>query len=167
MQARQLQRQDEDLEEAALYLRRSREQGKEEFDPRRRLQSKDSNTGDLVLLHNTKLEYQFSHKLDFRWIGPYQITGLVRDKKTYFIEKLDGARLQETYTGNRLKFFHLRDPSTTAATPNPTAATMSSQGATTNEGRGDLQLHVPHIWSIAVIIPLRQHDEIETVEISE
>ena len=55
MRARQLQRRDEDIEEAALYLRRSREQDKEEFDARKRLLTKGLNVGDLVLLHDTKL----------------------------------------------------------------------------------------------------------------
>ena len=86
-----------------------------------------------VRLHDTKLKYQFSHKLDYRWVGPYRIADLVRDKGTCFLEEPDGTRLQGTYAGNRLKFFHLRDPTTR---PNPVTAATSSQGATTSEGGG-------------------------------
>ena len=100
MQARQLQQKDKNIEEAALYLRQSRERGKENFDLREQLRAKDLHTGDLVLLHNMKLKYQFSHKLDFRWLGPYQITALVRGKKTYFLEEFNGVRLQGTFAGN-------------------------------------------------------------------
>ena len=100
MRACQLQRRDKDFQEAALYLRRSREQGKDNFDSRKRLQVKELNVGDLVLLHDTKLKYQYSHKLDYRWLGPYRLADLVRDKGTYLLEKLDGARLQGTYAGN-------------------------------------------------------------------
>ena len=69
--ARQLQQRDEDLQEAALYLQQLRKQGKEEFDAQKRLRTKKLNVGDLVLLHNTKLKFQFSYKLDFHWMGPY------------------------------------------------------------------------------------------------
>ena len=151
MQAKQLQRRDKDLEEAVFHLRRSREQGKEEFDARKRLRSKELNIGDLMLLHDTKLRYQFSHKLDFRWLGPYRIAELVRDKGTYFLKELNGIRLSGTFAENRLKFFHACRPADT-----------SSQGPTTSEGREEIginlheaQLHVPEGWNMAVVIPTK------------
>ena len=164
MRARQLQQRDEDLEEAVLHLRRSREHGKEEFNARKQLRSGELNIDDLVLLHDTKLRYQFSHKLDFRWLGPYRIADLVRDKGTYFLEKLNGVRLQGTFAGNRLKFFHTCR-STTA---------ISSQGSTAAGSRERIenrshkaQLHIPEGWNMAVVIPSKKHDEMETFEDSE
>ena len=71
MRVRQLQRRDEDLQEAALYLRRLREQGKDNFNSQKHLRVKELNVGDLVLLHDTKLKYQYSHKLDYCWLRPY------------------------------------------------------------------------------------------------
>ena len=160
MRARQLQRRDEDLQEAALYLRRSREQGKDNFDSQKRLRVKELNVRDLVLLHDTKLKYQYSHKLDYRWLGPYQLADLVRDKRTYLLKELDGARLQGTYTRNRLKFFYTR-------------GLIDVQEMTTNERReetnltdeadqSDLRAHISEGWNMAVVIPLKDHDEMET-----
>ena len=71
MHTRQLQQRDKNLQEVALYLQQSREQGKEKFDAQKQQCTKEFNVGDLVLLHNTKLKFQFSHKLDFYWTGPY------------------------------------------------------------------------------------------------
>ena len=65
MRARQLQRRNKNLQKAALHLQWSRKQGKEEFNAQKQLRTKEFNIGDLILLHNTKLKFQFSYKLDF------------------------------------------------------------------------------------------------------
>ena len=165
MRARQLQRRDKDLQEAALYLRRSREQDKDNFDSRKRLRVKNLNVGDLVLLHNTKLKYQYSHKLDYCWLRPYRLADLVRDKGTYLLEELDGARLQSTYAGNRLKFFYTRGP---IDVQQMTINKKREEANLTDEAdQSDLQAHIPEGWNMAVVIPLKDCDEIETFEPTE
>ena len=54
MRARQIQRRDEDLEEATYHLQRMRMEGKEDFDDSHRIRTKELEKGDLVLLHDTK-----------------------------------------------------------------------------------------------------------------
>ena len=140
MRARQLQWRDKDLQEATLHLQRSRKQEKEEFNARKQLRIKELNIGDLVLLHNTKLKFQFSHKLDFRWTGMYRIANFVEDKRIYFLEELNGARLQGTFAGNWLKFFHVWNHNIKAA---------DSQETTTNQRRdkydGEDRICLPRI----------------------
>lgn len=112
MRTCQLRRCDEDLNYAVLYLQHFREHCKEEFDSRKGLRAKDLFIGDLVLLRDTKLEFQHSCKLDFRASGPYRIADPVRGKGTYFPKELNEPRLQGTFTENRLKKFHLRPQGT-------------------------------------------------------
>lgn len=57
MRARQLQYRDKNLEKAALNLQCFKEQDKEEFDFQKRLQTKELNIRDLVLLYNIKLKF--------------------------------------------------------------------------------------------------------------
>jgi hypothetical protein len=66
VRARQLERREEDLEEARLYLQRVRESNKEYFDENHRLRAEDFNINDLVLLYNTKLDKNLSNKLVFK-----------------------------------------------------------------------------------------------------
>ena len=65
-------------------------------------------SGDMALLHDTKLEKSYSHKLTFRWLGPFRIADAIPEKGTYLLEELDGARMRGIVVGNRLKRFHSR-----------------------------------------------------------
>ncbi len=49
-----------------------------------------------------------SRKLAFKWLGPYRISDVVKDKGMYMLEELDGSQLAGTFAGNRLKTFHPR-----------------------------------------------------------
>ena len=51
-----------------------------------------------------------NQKLDFRWLGPYQIHSANNDKGYYKLKELgpDGVLLRGTFPGNRLKLFHKR-----------------------------------------------------------
>ena len=113
-------------------------------------------------MHDTKPKYQFSHKLDFRWIGPYRIADLVRDKRTYFFEELNSTQLQGIFAGNQLKFFHVRK-SMNSSTNHAT----NGQGTTIEDGKENVQAHIPGEKNMAVVIPSRRHDQIETVEVEE
>ena len=49
-----------------------------------------------------------SRNLLFKWLGPYRICNIVKDKGTYMLEELDKSRLASTFAGDRLKKFHPR-----------------------------------------------------------
>ena len=65
--------------------------------------------GDMVILHNTVLDKQWSKKLDNRWLGLYLIREARLDLSTYPLNKLDGAKLHGVYAGDRLKRFFQRE----------------------------------------------------------
>lgn len=106
----QLQRRDEDVSEAALRLRRRREEGKERFDAAHVLHSRPFEEGEFVLLHNTMRRGDMSRvqKMKFRWLGPYRVNKANALRGTYILEELNGAVLGGTVAGNRLKRFHFR-----------------------------------------------------------
>lgn len=106
MRARQLQRRDDDLEEATLHLQRMRLEGKERHDLKYGIRDEELAVGSIVLLHDTTREKDMSRKLFFKWLGPYRICDTVKDKGTYMLEELDGSRLAGTFAGDRLKKFH-------------------------------------------------------------
>ena len=108
MRVRQLQRRDDDLEEAALHLQRMRLEGKERHDEKHGIRNEELALGDIVLLHDTRREKDMSRKLAFKWLGPYQICDLVKDKGTCMLDELDGSWLAGTFAGDRLKKFHSR-----------------------------------------------------------
>lgn len=108
MRARQLQRRDEDLEEATLHLQCMRLEGKERHDLKHGIREEELAVGSIVLLHDTRREKDMSRKLSFKWLGPYRICDAVKDKGTYVLEELDGSRLAGTFAGDRFKKFHPR-----------------------------------------------------------
>ena len=108
LRARQLQRRDEDLEEARLHLRRHREANKELFDNTHRIQEGGFEEGDLVLLHDTKRDNMHNEKLAYRWLGPFRIRKAVPNKGYYHIEELNGVQFRDTAAGSRLKKYHCR-----------------------------------------------------------
>ena len=120
MRARQLQRRDEDLEEATLHLQRMRLEGKEWHDLKYGIRDEELAVGIIVLLHDTRREKDMSRTLSFRWLGPYRICDAVKDKGTYMLEELDGSRLAGTFAGDRLKKFHPRQELRLDQTPDLT-----------------------------------------------
>ena len=66
MRVKQFQKRNEDLEEAALHLKRMREQNKELFDDKHQLQKISLNADDLMLKHDIKLDNKHDLKLVFR-----------------------------------------------------------------------------------------------------
>lgn len=63
MRAHQLQRQDEDVEEATLHLQRMCLEEKEPHDDRHSIRVKVLTVGKIVLLHDTRREKDMSRKL--------------------------------------------------------------------------------------------------------
>jgi len=82
LSARHLERKKEDLKEAAEVLKRNREANETYFDNhrRRRPESISISLGDLVPLHDIRLDQSHSHKLHNRWNGPYCITHITKQK---------------------------------------------------------------------------------------
>ena len=111
MRARQIERRDQDIEEARAHLQRMREQGKEQYERAKEITRKNPKKGDLVLLHDTKLKTSFAtrDKMKFRWLGPYRVRGVNEEKGTYWLEELDGTPFGQHFHGNRLKKFWLRN----------------------------------------------------------
>lgn len=107
MRAGQLQRRDEDLEEAVVHLQRMRLEGKERHNEKHGIREKLA-MDSIVLLHDTRREKDMSQKQAFKWLGLYRIYNAVEGKGTYMLEKLDGSRLAGTFAGDRLKKFHPR-----------------------------------------------------------
>ena len=66
-----------ELEEIRLRTERVRERGRELADLRRGVQEEHLIVGDLVLVWRTRLDNDFSHKLEPRWDGPYQLITLL------------------------------------------------------------------------------------------
>ena len=64
--------------------------------------------GDVVILHDTSLETQWTKRLEARWMGPYKIIREV-EGKAYEIAEMDGTRSQGIVSGSRLRKFILRD----------------------------------------------------------
>ncbi len=66
MRARQLQRRDDDLEEATLHLQRMQLEGKERHDEKHGIRHEELAPGDVVLLHDTRRGKDMSRKLAFK-----------------------------------------------------------------------------------------------------
>ena len=111
LRARQFERRDADLEEAGLHLRRMRENGKEAFDDSHVVRREELKIGDLVLVHDTAKEKNYSVKLQYKWFGPYRVKEVISGKGAYILEELDGSELKGSYAGSRLKRFTARDGS--------------------------------------------------------
>jgi hypothetical protein len=111
LRIRQLQKLDEDLEQAAETLEKARLRSKQQFNKRyiRRLQKDEYKEGELVLVHNSRLEMTVSRfKVDPRYLGPYEVV-----KKTlggsYTLKELDGAVHAQNYAAHRLIQYISRD----------------------------------------------------------
>jgi transposase InsO family protein len=100
-----------DVDAAVENLKKSRLANKTWFDKNKRLRPETApiNKGDLVLLHDTRLDNQHTDKLADRWGGPYLVKRVL-DGGAYVLTELDGSRLEGSYAGNRLKRYWARDP---------------------------------------------------------
>ena len=80
------------------------------------------------------------------------------------LEELDGARLQGTYAGNRLKVFYTRG---SVDGHEMTNEKREETNLTDEADQSDLRAHIPEGWNMAVVIPSKDHDEMETFEPTE
>jgi hypothetical protein len=108
MRARQLQRRDENMNEAKNLLKRMRKQSKKYFDSKHFTTNKNINKNDLVLLHDTQHENDRSinRKLKYKWRKSFRVKKIIQDKRIYLLQKLDEIDLIEIFVENRIKKFH-------------------------------------------------------------
>ncbi|KAF8418390.1 hypothetical protein EV426DRAFT_707510 [Tirmania nivea] len=106
--ARQLDRREDDIEEARKKIRESRGRNKAYFDKNGREKQENLEIGDMVLLYNSDLDKQWSQKLKNKWNGPYKIRGIREDRGTYLLEGLDSTEMKGIYAGDRIKSFFVR-----------------------------------------------------------
>jgi len=104
---------EEDAEEAIYRKTRRRQEEKEAFDIRHRIRVKPLEEGDIILRYDSVREIDMSlrRKLDFRWLGPYQIYSANKEKGYYRLKELkpDRALLRRTFSRSRLKLFYQRE----------------------------------------------------------
>jgi hypothetical protein len=113
LRARQFQLREEDASEAIYRKTRRRQEGKEAFDARHNIRTRPLEVGDVVLQHDSirEINMSSSRKLDFRWLGPYEIASANLVKGYYRLKELgpDGVLLRGTFSGSRLKLFFQRE----------------------------------------------------------
>jgi len=90
--ARQLERREEDIEEAQENVRKSRLCNKVYFDKNHRERVQIIEIGDMVPLYNRSLDKQWSQKLKNKWLGPYKIRE-IGETGTYLLNELDRMEL--------------------------------------------------------------------------
>ena len=101
---------EKDAEEAIYRKTRRRQEEKEAFNTRHRIRVKPLEEGDIILRYDSVREIDMSlrRKLDFRWLGPYQIYSANKEKGYYRLKELkpDRALLRGTFSKSRLKLFY-------------------------------------------------------------
>jgi transposase InsO family protein len=113
LRIRQLERHQEDIDRAAEVLKQARFKSKLQFEQRfrRRLQKRNYEPGELVLVRNSRLEMTIAKfKTDPRYIGPYEVVRRTK-RGTYVLRELDGAEHAEHYAAFRiLPYIYRSDP---------------------------------------------------------
>ena len=109
LRVRQLKRKNENFDEAALHLRRMREQNKELFDDKHQLRKIFLNVNDLMLKHNIKFDNRHDLKLVFRWNELYRIQYANSMKKIYILKEMNEICLERIYVDNKLKRFRAKE----------------------------------------------------------
>jgi len=105
--ARQLERREEDIEEAQENVCKSHLRNKAYFDKNRWERVQTIEIADMVLLYNSSLDKQWSQKLKSKWLGPYKMKE-IGETETYLLNELDRMELQRIFVGDRIKKFFTR-----------------------------------------------------------
>ena len=153
LRARQLERRNEDLDEASLRLRRLREENKDLFDSSHQIRLRSLDIGDLVLAHDTKLDNRHDLKLAFKWLGPFRIAEAIPDKGTFMLSEPDGTPIGGTYAGSRLKRWVQREEPT-ALERKATAEENADTGVNEDNDRTSTASSFPD-QPFAVVLPPR------------
>jgi hypothetical protein len=108
MRARQLQKRNENMNEAKNLLKRMRKQKKEYFDSEHFATNKNINKNDLVFLHDIQHENDrnINRKLKYRWRESFRVKKVIQNKEIYLLQKLDEINLIKIFVENRIQKFH-------------------------------------------------------------
>ncbi len=108
MRTRQLQKRNENMNEAKNLLKRMRKQNKKYFDSKHFATNKNINKNDFVLFHDIQHENDRSinRKLKYKWRESFQIKEVIQNKKIYLLQKFDEINLIEIFVENKIKKFH-------------------------------------------------------------
>jgi hypothetical protein len=90
MRARQLQRRNENMNEAKNLLKRMRRQDKKYFDSKHFVTNKKINKNELVFFHDIQQENDRSinRKLKYRWRDSFRVKKIIQNKKFIFCKSL-------------------------------------------------------------------------------
>ncbi len=108
MRTRQLQRRNENMNEAKNLLKRMRKQNKKYFDSKHFTINKNINKNNFILFHDIQHENNrnINRKLKYKWRKSFRVKKIIQDKKTYLLQKLDEINLIEMFVENKIKKFH-------------------------------------------------------------
>ncbi len=157
MRARQLQRRNENMNEARNLLKRMRKQDKKYFDSKHFTTDKNINKNDLVLFHDTQHENDRSinRKLKYRWRRSFRIKEVIQNKEIYLLQKLDETNLAEIFVENRIKKFHQRQSLEISSSVFSNSIMNDHESIDENDVMKkifDFQSLMSEEWSLAMII---------------
>jgi hypothetical protein len=94
-------------------------------------------------------------KLDFRWLGPYEISYANKEKGYYKLKELrpNGAHLRGTFSGNRLKLFYQREHY--FYSPKDIISSSDTDSHSYSDHPGDIKLQEQNTMQLR--IPSQQH----------
>jgi hypothetical protein len=102
---KQLERQDEVIEEAQSKLMQAQETSVQYWDRKMAARLQDPlDPGELVLVYNKSLEDQWGKLFANRWNGPYKVKKQL-SKGSYVLEEVDGTKLKRNYAASHIKQF--------------------------------------------------------------
>ena len=125
--AQQLERREDVIGKVVVRLRESREANKRYFDKTARLHMEEPQLGNLVLMHETRIEQTHNAKLEASWRGLYRIAERAEKLGTYKLEELHGTPLTEWTNGSRLKKFFVRESQDSTSPPDDPRETAEFQ----------------------------------------
>jgi len=108
LRVKQIKEVDGAIIEATKKMSNSRLSDQTRWNSKRYIRKERLQVGDIVLLHDTSLETQWTKRLEARWMGPFRIIREV-EGKAYELAELDGTRSHGIVSGSRLRKFILRD----------------------------------------------------------
>jgi hypothetical protein len=104
LRIQQLHRHPSDLAKAAKALKQARLRSKQQFEKRyhHRLQKTNHQTGELVLVRNSRLEATVAKfKTEPRYLGPFEVVNRTT-RGNYILKELDGTQHAEQYAAFRI-----------------------------------------------------------------
>ena len=139
MRARQIECQNQDIEEAVTHLQRMWLQKKKQYDQLKNLIKEILKVKDLILLHDTKLESSHSKKLNFQWLELYHVWKIIPNLGFYFLEELDETSITSSIHDDQLKKFWLQDSRFNISDNNKNSDDDSTEQFTDNREKIDFE----------------------------